>query len=310
MTRLSCHRFRANEVRLWLSVIAYNLGNLWRRLALPAADRHLVADQLAAAAGENRGPSDKTRPLLLVAAGGESPDAAALWRHAAKDRDAAVAGGIKRPRSGANFDDAPGTREKCRRNRWGKQHFSRREPARCETGPPRAGWEPAEQNRLKPCRGKPFDLWKELKFERQKGNSRLGVLNLSCSLRGSHPPRLIGLLIFASAFGFALLSARDYAGSWNDGSRLAAVQSLVDYHTFTIDRSIFVQVPQQAGASPYGSNAMLNRSGTRDMVRIDGRIYSGKPPVQSLLMASVYAIAKLAFGLDCASQARACSVIS
>ncbi len=26
--------FRANEVRLWLSVIAYNLGNLWRRLAL------------------------------------------------------------------------------------------------------------------------------------------------------------------------------------------------------------------------------------------------------------------------------------
>jgi hypothetical protein len=23
MTRLSCHRFRSNEVRLWLSVIAY-----------------------------------------------------------------------------------------------------------------------------------------------------------------------------------------------------------------------------------------------------------------------------------------------
>jgi hypothetical protein len=35
MTRLSCHRFRSNEVRLWLSVIAYNLGNLWRRLVLP-----------------------------------------------------------------------------------------------------------------------------------------------------------------------------------------------------------------------------------------------------------------------------------
>ena len=35
MTRLSCHRFRANEVRLWLSVIAYNPGNLWRRLVLP-----------------------------------------------------------------------------------------------------------------------------------------------------------------------------------------------------------------------------------------------------------------------------------
>src|SRR6266481_2587244 len=33
----SCHRFRANEVRLVLGVIAYNLGNLLRRLALPLA---------------------------------------------------------------------------------------------------------------------------------------------------------------------------------------------------------------------------------------------------------------------------------
>jgi hypothetical protein len=36
-TRLSCHRFRANEVRLLLSVIAYNLGNLLRRLVLPVS---------------------------------------------------------------------------------------------------------------------------------------------------------------------------------------------------------------------------------------------------------------------------------
>ena len=34
-TRLSCHRFRPNEVRLQLAVLAYNLGNLWRRLGLP-----------------------------------------------------------------------------------------------------------------------------------------------------------------------------------------------------------------------------------------------------------------------------------
>jgi Transposase DDE domain group 1 len=37
MTRLSCHRSRANEVRLWLSLVAHSLGNLWRRLALPKA---------------------------------------------------------------------------------------------------------------------------------------------------------------------------------------------------------------------------------------------------------------------------------
>src|SRR5438046_1966893 len=36
-TRLSCHRFRANEVRLLLGVIAYNLGNLLRRLVLPVS---------------------------------------------------------------------------------------------------------------------------------------------------------------------------------------------------------------------------------------------------------------------------------
>jgi hypothetical protein len=34
-TQLSCHRFRSNQVRLALSLLAYNLGNLWRRLALP-----------------------------------------------------------------------------------------------------------------------------------------------------------------------------------------------------------------------------------------------------------------------------------
>jgi hypothetical protein len=35
MTRLSCHRFGSNQVRLELSLLAYNLGNLWRRLGLP-----------------------------------------------------------------------------------------------------------------------------------------------------------------------------------------------------------------------------------------------------------------------------------
>ena len=35
MTRPGCRPFRSNEVRLWLGVIAYNLGNLWRRLVVP-----------------------------------------------------------------------------------------------------------------------------------------------------------------------------------------------------------------------------------------------------------------------------------
>jgi hypothetical protein len=54
MMRLSCHRFRANEVRLWLSVLAYNLGNLWRPLAVTQGDRQVVGHQSAAGIGENR----------------------------------------------------------------------------------------------------------------------------------------------------------------------------------------------------------------------------------------------------------------
>ena len=39
-TRLSCHGFRNNEVRLQLHVLAYNLGNFLRTLALPEAVEH------------------------------------------------------------------------------------------------------------------------------------------------------------------------------------------------------------------------------------------------------------------------------
>ena len=36
-TRLSCRKFRSNEVRLQLHALAYNLGNFLRTLALPKA---------------------------------------------------------------------------------------------------------------------------------------------------------------------------------------------------------------------------------------------------------------------------------
>ncbi len=39
-TRLSCHGFRNNEVRLQLHALAYNLGNFLRTLALPEAVAH------------------------------------------------------------------------------------------------------------------------------------------------------------------------------------------------------------------------------------------------------------------------------
>ena len=39
-TRLSCHDFEDNQVRLQLFVLAYNLGNFLRRLALPTSVKH------------------------------------------------------------------------------------------------------------------------------------------------------------------------------------------------------------------------------------------------------------------------------
>jgi hypothetical protein len=66
-TRLSCHRFRANEVRLQLSVLAYNSGNLWRR----ASEEHCprVGHQLAAPPDQNRRAFGEACALLLAAAG-------------------------------------------------------------------------------------------------------------------------------------------------------------------------------------------------------------------------------------------------
>ena len=39
-TRLSCHKFVANHVRLELFILVYNLGNLLRRLALLEPMKH------------------------------------------------------------------------------------------------------------------------------------------------------------------------------------------------------------------------------------------------------------------------------
>jgi hypothetical protein len=69
----------------------------------PLWTSHTVADQLAAAVGQDRRPIDQTCPLLLVAADGESSHAAAVRGHAGEDRDAAVAGGIRRGAEQSNF---------------------------------------------------------------------------------------------------------------------------------------------------------------------------------------------------------------
>jgi hypothetical protein len=97
--------------------------------------------------------------------------------------------------------------------------------------------------------------------------------------------RLVIVLLVALAVG--AMGAYSHASGWNDGSRLATVEALVDHGTFSIDRSVYVnpQLASRAGGYPY-RGPML--SGTRDKVQIDGRYYSDKSPLPGVGMAGVY----------------------
>jgi len=82
----------------------------------------------------------------------------------------------------------------------------------------------------------------------------------------------------AVASGIALIGATEHVGGWNDGSRLASVECLVDYGTWVIDHSTFTQPP----------------NGTLDKLRVNGHYYSDKSPVPAVFMAGVYAAARFA----------------
>jgi hypothetical protein len=109
-----------------------------------------------------------------------------------------------------------------------------------------------------------------------------------------HPERAwVGwdVLIFGAALLLAWFAATDHAGSWNDGSRLATVEALVDHHTWAIDDSIFVKVPRRthAIATPYpAKDRLLMSRGTLDKLWINGHFYSDKSPLPALLMSVEY----------------------
>ena len=101
------------------------------------------------------------------------------------------------------------------------------------------------------------------------------------------------ILVLIVSLTVALVSARPYAGGWNDGSRLALVESLVDFRTLSIDRSIFVDPAraEEAEAKPYPSQKQgLMEGGTLDKVLIKGRFYSDKAMVPALFMAAFYQV--------------------
>jgi hypothetical protein len=72
-------------VRLWLSVFAYKLGNLWRAAGAVEEVRRLILDHRTSAVGENWWTFDQKFPSLLAGAGGESSDAAPLLKNATEN---------------------------------------------------------------------------------------------------------------------------------------------------------------------------------------------------------------------------------
>ena len=104
----------------------------------------------------------------------------------------------------------------------------------------------------------------------------------------------------AAVLGTALLVAvggsRDWAGGWNDSSRLATVECLGDQQTLVIDQSVYVRAgePTAGPEGPPGPGRPPIR--TQDKLLIDGHYYSDKSPVPALLMVGPYQLWKWTTG--------------
>ena len=118
MTRLSCHRFRSNEVRLWLSVIAYNLGNLWRRLVLPRRIDGWSLTSLQQRLVKTGGRLVKHARYYWLLLAESHLTRRLVWSHAGQDRSAALASGVGEPPTRADFKRRAGRgRKSVGRNR-------------------------------------------------------------------------------------------------------------------------------------------------------------------------------------------------
>jgi hypothetical protein len=97
-------------------------------------------------------------------------------------------------------------------------------------------------------------------------------------------------VLAAVAFAFAAAGAMPYAAAWNDGSRLASVEALVERGSFCIDGTVFLSPELARGTAPYEPDNPLLAFGTFDKLHIDGRYYSDKPPLVSLPLAGAYRV--------------------
>ncbi len=89
--------------------------------------------------------------------------------------------------------------------------------------------------------------------------------------------RWFGVVLFSVFFLLWALLTKVYTHSWQEESRMATVQSLVEQGTFIIDHTAF------------------NRTG--DKVFVDGHFYSDKTPLLSVAAAAAYSVLRNVFGL-------------
>lgn len=123
--------------------------------------------------------------------------------------------------------------------------------------------------------------------------------------RGMHESVRRWLLVVLTA-AIAMALARPYAGGWNDGTRLASVEALVDHGQLAIDDSVFLRVPAvEDPRYPYDPDAAALTNGTLDKLWIDGRFYSDKPMLPSVFMAGAYAAIQQITGLRADAHPRA-----
>jgi hypothetical protein len=135
MTRLSCHRFRSNQVRLALSLLAYNLGNLWRRLGLPRGIENWSLTSLQQRLVKSGGRLVKhARYYWLLLAEGHL-DAAAVRGDAGPDRSAPGTDGIER-QGGSSLH-----RESVLPEGWARRSIARTGRTMVRFWPCRCGWQ-------------------------------------------------------------------------------------------------------------------------------------------------------------------------
>ena len=87
--------------------------------------------------------------------------------------------------------------------------------------------------------------------------------------RAGCPPKYSSWLVFLGMLLLGGVLGHPFAGSWNDGSRLASVESVAERETFILDDSLFVfpNGPKLGLPNPYDPQSeILAKRGTLDLM--------------------------------------------